>query len=220
MGSRSLIHPDEIVHVRGPRGVDIDELCAALAPLGLTAYLTNRFDAAEYEIKKLLVEKGVSHVWQLTDVRESLLPATPKIQPLVDALSQMLRRLAPLRDFVVVDRFLLPAKQPSCYLDTLVAILDPVLGRIERLVLVTGKKYSRDLLTALECRIHAANAGCQVIHRTSELFHDRFWIADADRGVLVGTSPNGIGLRYTLVDYMQPADVREIAAALKAEGLI
>jgi len=44
----------------------------------------------------------------------------------------------------------------------------------------------------------------------SDVFHDRFWIADEVRGVFVGTSLNGIGRRYAIIDYLQQRDVVDI----------
>jgi hypothetical protein len=54
----------------------------------------------------------------------------------------------------------------------------------------------------------------------SEKFHDRFWLADGARGLVVGTSLNGLGKRYALVDFMQPSDVRDVVQALKTEGFL
>ena len=60
----------------------------------------------------------------------------------------------------------------------------------------------------------------KLVLRTSENFHDRFWIADRSRGLFVGTSPNGIGKRYALADYMDADDVKTIVDALALERLL
>ncbi len=220
MGFRMPIHPDELLYLRGPSEVDPTELSNTLKPFGFEVYSSNRFSLVLEEIKRLVAEKGVSYAWQLARVTEAVLPKTTDVPPLFAALGRMVSQLAPTRSFAVVDRFLLPEKRLDDCLDALGTVLDPIISRIERLVLVTGTKYCTELLHALESRVRGISASCRLVHHTSEVFHDRFWIADEERALVVGTSPNGIGLRYALVDYMQAADVQEIVAALKGEGFL
>lgn len=46
-------------------------------------------------------------------------------------------------------------------------------------------------------------------------FHDRFWIADNKKGFVLGTSLNGIGKKYCLIDYLDNDDVSEIVSIVK-----
>jgi hypothetical protein len=88
------------------------------------------------------------------------------------------------------------------------------------LILVTSPNYDLQLLTDLSAQVSPPGSNCQIVHRISNTFHDRFWIADWQRGLFIGTSLNGIGLRYALADYMHENDVRDIVAALVSEGLL
>lgn len=43
-------------------------------------------------------------------------------------------------------------------------------------------------------------------------FHDRFWIADRARGLVIGTSLNKIGSRIFFVDQLSGSDVKAVLA--------
>lgn len=148
------------------------------------------------------------------------MPPTPDVPALVAVLKGMLHKPAPERDFVIVDRYLFPKQRPDDYLDTLFETIEPVVRRTRQLLVVTSPRYDDLLLHELRQQLHALYPDCRFAHRSSESFHDRFWIADKERGLFLGTSLNGLGRRYALVDYMASSDVQEIIAALRAEGLM
>lgn len=41
-------------------------------------------------------------------------------------------------------------------------------------------------------------------------FHDRFWIGDRKKGFIMGTSMNGIGKKYSIIQKLEESDVVEI----------
>ena len=52
-------------------------------------------------------------------------------------------------------------------------------------------------------------------------FHDRFWVGiDNRKGVVLGTSLNGIGKKIALVDILKKSDVDAIIDELKIAGLV
>ena len=210
----------EVIFLKGDQ-VDPEKLQAVLAPLGLEAFFTTRGELAEAEIRRTLVERGISSVWQTVAFQEALLPCTPDVPALVAILREMLEKLAPKSEFVVVDRYLLP-RQPYAtdYLDTLVQALEPAVRSVKELLVVTSTKHDAQLRQALQQRLRVLNPGCCFRHCCSESFHDRFWIADRTQGLFLGTSLNGLGRRYALADRLADDDVRQIMAALASEGLL
>ena len=44
----------------------------------------------------------------------------------------------------------------------------------------------------------------------TDLFHDRIWISNRNKGFFVGTSLNGIGRKVTLIDSIASNDVKGI----------
>jgi hypothetical protein len=216
MNDRLPLHNDEVICLTGP-SFDPGELYRAIAPLGLEAHLTTRFALAEQEVKRLVSENGVSYVWRLVRLQAAVMPPTKSVPTLIVLLGAMIGRLAPTEDFIIVDRFLLPMRRSSDYFDLLCTALEPIVHQVRLLTLVTGKEHDPDLLAILRERLAHERTRAKIVHHVSEKFHDRFWIADRSRGLFVGTSFNGIGVRYALVDYMEASDVADIVAALAME---
>lgn len=211
----------QVILLKGRDEFDPVELIRVLEPLGFEPFITTRAELAEAEVRRILLERGISSIWQTVIFQEALLPRSRDVSALVAILREMLERLAPESEFVVVDRYLLPKEPcPSDYLDTLVQVLEPAARRVKNLLVVTSKRHNARLRHALEQRLKALSQGCRFRHCCSESFHDRFWIADRARGLFLGTSLNGLGSRYALVDKLAADDVREIVAALESEGLL
>ena len=214
------LRKDEVLFLTGVDKLpecEPQDLLRLLEPFGLKVSITNRYDLAESEIKRLLLEKGVSYLWQLSKLREAVLPRTHDLPALLSVLRNMISRIAPVEELIIVDRYLLPkASQES--LDNLISVLAPILDIVTRIAVVTSQKHDPTLLGDL--RDHLNNRKCKVVVRASDKFHDRFWIADRARGLFVGASLNGLGKRYALVDYMDEGDVRTIIEALSVEGLL
>jgi hypothetical protein len=131
----------------------------------------------------------------------------------------MLKRLAPADELIVVDRFLLP-RSAADSVDNVMSLLEPVVDDLGRLVLVTAERHDERQFRTLRNRVRGRSHNCDVVLRLSDDFHDRFWIADRDRGLFVGTSPNGLGVRYALADYLESGDVIEVVEALRREHLL
>lgn len=211
----------EVLFLKGDQ-FDLEDLLAVLAPLGLEAFLTTRAELAEVDVRRILLEQGLSALWRTVVFEEAVLPRTPDVPALVAVLREMLQRLAPESDFIVVDRFLFPSKErcPADYLNTLLEVLEPVVRGVRKLLVITSQDHNVQLRAELEERLRISHPGCRFRHCCSENFHDRFWIADRSRGLFVGTSPNGLGIRYALADYLATDDVQEIVTALENEGLL
>jgi hypothetical protein len=212
---------EDVLFLRGASSFNPKELQAALAPLGFEAFITTRFELIDTEMRQLLLERGVSYLWQLARVQQQAVMAqTSNVAPLVAVVRGMLERLAATRELLVIDRYLFPKRPANDYLDTLVSVVQPLLDSVSRLVLITSKVHDTILLGEFKDRLRVLRPTCEVLHRVSEDFHDRFWIVDQARGLVVGTSLNGLGRRYALVDYVDETDVAEIVTTLKRNGLL
>jgi hypothetical protein len=211
------IGQDHVVFLTGIPQCEPSDLARLVETVGLRASIATRYQLVEHEIKQLLLEKGISYLWQLVNLREDVLPRTPDRPALLKVLAGMLGRIAPTNELIIVDRYILPKTCTDC-LDTLTSLLSPILPSGARIVLVTSKQCDAGLVTGLRERFKDSNR--QVELRISENFHDRFWIADRSRGLFVGTSLNGLGIRYALADYMDESDAKAIVEALSVEGLL
>jgi hypothetical protein len=156
---------DHVLLLTGIPKCEPGDLARLVEPLGLKGSITTRYDLAEREIKRLLIEEGVSYLWQLVKLQEDILPRTPDLPALLAVLRNMLHRIRPTEELIIVDRFLLPRACPDC-LDTLTYLISPIPDSVSRIVLVTRKEYDEQLLNDL--RTALKDRKCEVVHAVSE----------------------------------------------------
>lgn len=72
---------------------------------------------------------------------------------------------------------------------------------------------------AVEAAIIAVEPSSEVRVVHSSDFHDRFWIADRKRGVIVGTSLNKIGRKVFFVDALSTSDTTDVVAEVERPGV-
>jgi hypothetical protein len=77
------------------------------------------------------------------------------------------------------------------------------------------------LLSSIEALLQSHKPSLNIIHSKSDDFHDRYWISgNREKAILTGTSINGLGNKFALVDRVNTSDVRVIVNELKSRGLI
>ena len=173
--------------------------------------------------REALLKRGPTSLLERGGLHEALLDRSPDDAPcLARLLNAMLMSLEPNRELAITDGYLAAPTADATYADLVDLVWDGVLERIDRLVLVTfpGKKTDPAVLAAIVAKAEARKPALTVVTHTSSTFHDRFWIADGDRGLFVGTSLNGLGKRYALADYLSTGDAKDIHAELSQLGLL
>lgn len=204
------------------RSFDPIALAKALSRLGLEAFIVNRFELIESELRELVLEHGVGYVWRLVRREEAVLPpgpdaARPALLKLVD---ELLRRLNARESLTVVDPYLLNSRGVPTYLADLLSLLEPAAANVRELRLITLQGIDHNLFADLKSSLASNFPNCLVKHAVTARYHDRLWIADEARGLFVGASLNGIGRRYAIADYLESVDVQEIVCDLRTHGLL
>ncbi|MCJ7977190.1 hypothetical protein LOS88_21555 [Aeromonas veronii] len=71
-----------------------------------------------------------------------------------------------------------------------------------------AKKRSPD---AMHNILKSLNPNIRIKDIVTDEIHDRFWLdADNNKGIVMGTSLNGVTKKLTLIDYLQPSDARAV----------
>lgn len=169
-------------------------------------------------IKKL----GPTAVMQMGLLQEALLPPGSNKPQLVTEIQSMLDKLKPSQELVIIDRYIFPQenRRDPNYADIVVDVLKNVVKGLSKLIFITSGDYDVRLSQDIQNRLKQQNENLVVEVKNTDVFHDRFWIADRKEGMVVGTSLNGIGKKYFLIDYLEEQDVRDIVQAAIGKGLI
>jgi hypothetical protein len=127
-------------------------------------------------------------------------------------------------ELVVVDPYFFSTKasRDPAYPQLVESVLSPLLGTLSKLVIVTNPRdLNAGLQSTIQSRLTTANPRLAVTVNHSDDFHDRFYLdPNARRGFMTGTSLNGLGGRYALVDHLQANDAHQLVDELRTLGLI
>ncbi|MDJ0348942.1 hypothetical protein [Cryobacterium sp. PH29-G1] len=132
-------------------------------------------------------------------------------------VAERLARLGPANDLIIIDPYLFPPT-PSLgeeeYAEFLADLIAPLLNADATVRCVVNKKANTRIVATTTEHLHSLKPGVSLVVHKSEDFHDRFWIAEESRGVVVGASLNGLGSKLFFIDELRSGDVAAIMQEL------
>jgi len=161
-------------------------------------------------LKQILLEKGVTSILSQQLLTEEVLPDGTPRNAVIDTLKYKLNRCNPNNTLHIIDPYLYPQNYDPNYISDFVEIFRDAIKACNHIKICTLQNRNTNLEQQIESQIQNINPQTSIEKKYSNVFHDRFWIADEERGIFVGTSLNGIGRRYAVVDYLQEEDAKEI----------
>lgn len=125
-------------------------------------------------------------------------------------------------ELIIVDPYFYAYTADLDYPQFVANILRPFHGTLSTIKIITlPNKVNATIKTTVENEIYTLNSAIDIQHTTSELYHDRFWItAKRAKGIITGTSLNGLGRRYAIIDKLHEDDVKDIVNSLMSNNLI
>jgi hypothetical protein len=179
--------------------------------------LFRRADYSQEDIQARLVNEGPSAFLDLSWLQEDISPKEPPATA-EQRMAERMRKLAPAVDLIITDPFLFTrsrVKDSGVYAASLGSMMAPAL--VEGLQITAVVKPSENdpiVRAAVEADLRAREPGLKLSVVESDDFHDRFWIADRARGLVVGTSLNKIGRRIFFVDELSDTDVTAVLSEI------
>lgn len=175
--------------------------------------LFRRADYSIEQIQQQLVERGPGSFLNMVWLQEDISPKAPA--PTAEQrLAARMRKLAPSDELIITDPYLFTGSRKHDsqeYADSVVRMMEPALTpglRITALVSSLGNNsiVRAAVLDGLRARV--PNLDIKVVE--ADDFHDRFWIADGERGLIIGASLNKIGGKIFFVDELSRSDVKAV----------
>ena len=141
-------------------------------------------------------------------------PETPKELHL-EILKNHLKQLNINNKLIIIDNYLLPKNHDVNYLDFFIEVFKDALKQCNELEIITLEKHNENLKNLINEKMKKLYPDLKVTYKFTNLFHDRFWIADNKKGLFIGTSLNGVGKKYSMIDFLLDEDTEAIVAQLK-----
>ncbi len=137
-----------------------------------------------------------------------------------DILIDYLKQSDPKQELIIIDPHLFPTNPAATYLALLTRVIGSVVAAVNTVHIITKSNYNQNLFATLRSSLRSQSSNTVVKITISDDFHDRFWICDKTHGIIVGTSLNGLGIRYSVIQKLDDLDTQDIVNSLRTEGLI
>jgi hypothetical protein len=176
------------------------------------------------EFVELVSKHGLSAFLRQELVVEDVVSKGASQNLILTLLHKFVGSLAGATELVIVDPYFY-AKSISdhaAYATLVGDVLLPAMTSLQKLTIVAGSgKASATLEGAVTAHLQSLSGSLTVVNLRSDDFHDRVWIDPVkEEGFLTGTSLNGLGGKYALIDYLQKQDAIDLTRELRALGLI
>jgi len=113
-------------------------------------------------------------------------------------------------ELIIVDPYIFYSVEDE-YCDILRSVLE--LSKAKTIIVITDAHNYR------QASYDRISQNIKVEVKYSNCFHDRFWIANREKGFYTGTSFNGIGKKISLINILSKEDVKEIVGELTTQVL-
>lgn len=173
---------------------------------------------------KQIVEHGLTTYLEMDLILEDL--TTPRTQPdrVEEIIVKFLTNIGLDGELIIVDPYFFAPRVDATYVTRLCNIMTPFISTLQNIRIVTAshsRAYSANSKNLVLNGLAALSSSLNVSHTQSNELHDRFWISNnREKGILTGTSLNGLGRKYAVIDYLQDEDVKEIVTDLHSQNLI
>jgi hypothetical protein len=168
---------------------------------------------AKYGLSRLLIKAS--------QINEDIVKPGTASSGILAVIHTFLAGLSISTDMVIVDPYFFPTRPDPTYHQLAFDAIKPVLSALTSLKVVTQQNSDASVIAAFRALLAQAVPSTVFTHFVSSSFHDRFWINPLNStGFITGTSLNGLGRKYALIDRMQDRDVIDIVDALKNENVL
>jgi hypothetical protein len=165
-------------------------------------------DALRPHLQQYVIEHGFSSLFYHHLTCDAIMHpgiTTDEIEVIVLGI---MSKLDGAKHLLIIDAYFYDDK-PECLL-LLEKIVKSMSSKLEKVTLITNGKREK-LRPAMHGVFSKVVPGIQINDVATDEFHDRYWIdVDSTKGVMVGTSLNGIGKKIAMIDYANAADSREM----------
>lgn len=182
------------------------------------------FSTKEYsleDVQEKLRSEGPNAFSRYRRIQEDISPKAP-LKKAKQLVAERLERIGPTGDLVIVDPYLFPPRPKlgvEGYADFLAGLIAPLLEPHAVVQCVVNSRPNEGLIELTKMRLEELVSGVALRECRTDDFHDRFWLADRNRGVVVGASMNGLGSKLFFIDELSIEDVTSIFKELAGLGV-
>lgn len=171
-------------------------------------------DALRPHIQQHIINHGLSSLFYNHMACDAIMHPGFTTDEIEAVVLGIMSRLDGVKHLLIIDAYFYDDK-PECLL-LLEKIIRSISSKLEKVTLITNGKRA-GMRPAMHNVFSTVVPGIQIKDAVTEDFHDRYWIdVENTKGVMVGTSLNGIGKKIAMIDHANVADTEEIVRLASA----
>ena len=172
------------------------------------------------EILEYIFKYGISSLINTVSLNEEIVARGSSQNQIIQTLHKYLDSISIDNELIIIDPYFFPSPNND-YIQFINNILNKYLSNISKLVIISLPNFNVNTKNSFLSDFNAIKPDLNIEHKTTDIFHDRFWISgNREKGIITGTSLNGLGRKYSLIDRLNINDVKEIVSVLKQNNLI
>lgn len=158
-----------------------------------------------------IVNNGFSSMLNFTLTMDDITTPSMQINDIERVFHKFVEHLKPINHLLIIDPYFFPKIDDVDTVATkFIQLIAPIIKEIVKITIVSNGKNESSISTYIE-HLKNANPKIQLENYVSQDFHDRFWLNPiAKKGIVVGTSINGIGNKVSLVDTLNSTDALHV----------
>ncbi|AMC35310.1 hypothetical protein [Janthinobacterium sp. B9-8] len=161
-------------------------------------------------LRDYITKNGISSLFNYSITCDALMHKGIHVNEIEKVILGFIKNLNGVKNLIITDTYFYEASTHPFCIDILKKIISEISKELESITFMTLEK-SKDKKKIIHDAIKSVIPKIKIIDIISNDFHDRFWIdIDNLKGVIIGTSLNGIGKRIALIDNLSTNHVKEI----------
>ncbi|MFM5572275.1 hypothetical protein ACET8Q_16880 [Aeromonas veronii] len=159
-------------------------------------------------LREEFIKNGPSSLFRYHITCDSILHPGITVDEVETVILGFIRTLEGVKNLIIIDAFFYSNEEKVLHLfKKMILELSDSLQSITFFT-SAAKKRSPD---AMHNILKSINPNIRIIDIITDEIHDRFWLdADNKKGIVMGTSLNGVTKKLTLIDYLQPSDAKAV----------
>lgn len=159
-------------------------------------------------LREEFIKHGPSSLFRYHITCDSILHTGIAVDEVETVILGFIRTLKGVKNLMIIDAFFYSNEENV--LNLFKKIILELSDSLQSITFFTinARKCSTD---AMHNIIKSINQNIITKDIITDKIHDRFWLdADNQKGIVMGTSLNGVTKKLTLIDYLHPSDAREV----------
>lgn len=157
-------------------------------------------------------KNGMSSLFNFTLSLEDVTSKSMDINELESVILKFISHLNGAEQILIVDPYLYCLDSEN---DLFEKSIRTISGKVKRVILITSPRHIKNKID-IDNKIRTILPGIIIDNFTTDDVHDRFWIGtDIGKGIVMGTSFNGIGKKLALVDRISENDIDNIVKEIE-----